>query len=118
MNNEEFAYLLKNQINECQKVLGNKAYEYATNADRLDNFKTAAALQHLTVRQALAGMMAKHTVSIYDMCRSDESYSLELWAEKIGDHLNYLFLLNAVIHEEALAATLQGVLEIPDLKEA
>ena len=59
----------------------------------------AAELEGVTMAQALAGMMAKHTVSIYDMCRSGEEYPLWLWEEKITDHLNYLFLLNAVVRE-------------------
>lgn len=44
--------------------------------------------------------MAKHTVSIYDMARSDDSFSLEKWDEKITDHINYLILLRAVVVEE------------------
>lgn len=45
-------------------------------------------------------MMAKHTVSIYDMCNSGLKYPIELWNEKITDHINYLLLLRAIIEEE------------------
>lgn len=44
--------------------------------------------------------MAKHTVSIYDMARSEETFPLEKWDEKITDHINYLILLRAVVVEE------------------
>ena len=45
---------------------------------------------------ALAGMMAKHIISIYDMCFSDrKTFELAVWEEKITDSLNYLFLLKA-----------------------
>ena len=45
-------------------------------------------------------MMAKHTVSIYDMCNSGQKYPIELWNEKITDHINYLLLLRAIIEDE------------------
>ncbi len=85
------------QIQLCADILKSKAREYSTDEDRLHNFKLAAALQECSMRQALAGIMVKHTVSIYDMCRSDETLSLELWTEKITDHLNYLLLLNVIV---------------------
>lgn len=44
--------------------------------------------------------MAKHTVSIYDMSRANEAFPLELWDEKITDHINYLILLRALLVEE------------------
>ena len=64
-----------------------KAGEYTT-ADRLHNFRVAATMQGITPAQALAGMMAKHTVSIYDMCNSET------------DHINYLLLLAAAVRDE------------------
>ena len=54
-----------------------------------------------TPQRALAGMMAKHIISIYDMCFTDrKTFELAVWEEKITDSLNYLFLLKAVIKEE------------------
>ena len=45
-------------------------------------------------------MMAKHIVSLYDMCFDDgRSYDMDTWEEKITDSLNYLFLLKAVVKE-------------------
>ena len=76
-----------------------KAEEYATE-DRLHNFKVAAALQGISTKQALAGMLAKHTVSIYDLCMSKENASQDMWDEKITDHINYLLLLKAVVSED------------------
>ena len=63
-------------------------------------FKAAAALQHCTPEQALAGMLAKHIVSLYDMCFDDGThYDISTWDEKITDSLNYLFLLKAIVKE-------------------
>ena len=55
----------------------------------------------LHAQRALVGMMAKHIVSLYDMCYAkNTSFTKELWDEKITDSLNYLFLLAAIIKEE------------------
>ena len=78
-----------------------KADEYATD-DRLHNFKVAAELQNCTPIKALAGMMCKHTVSVYDLVNDVENgktVPIELWNEKIGDSINYLLLLTALIEE-------------------
>ncbi len=95
-----FNDIVGKQIAICQETLGLKAEEYATGTDRLHNFRVAAALEGESLRKSLTGMMAKHTVSIYDMCSTDDAYSLPAWEEKIKDHINYLLLLRAVIQEE------------------
>ena len=89
MNTEDFNKIIHEQIDRCENTLCKKADEYATD-DRLHNFKVAAGLQDCLPTTALAGMMAKHTVSVYDMIRGLEegkSYPLELWDEKIGETL-------------------------------
>ena len=90
------------QVRLCADTLQKKTKEYTgDDTDRLGAFKAAAALQHATPQRALAGMMAKHIISIYDMCFSDrKTFELAVWEEKITDSLNYLFLLKAVIKEE------------------
>jgi hypothetical protein len=98
MKTDEFNAIIGEQIDRSINVLVTKAKEYATD-DRLHNFKVAAELQGETPIQALAGMMAKHTVSVYDMCHSDEQFPIELWNEKITDSINYLLLLRALVEE-------------------
>lgn len=77
-----------------------KTKEYTgDDPDRLGAFKAAAALQHTTPQRALAGMLAKHIVSLYDMCFDEEAvYPMDTWNEKITDSLNYLFL-KAIVKE-------------------
>ncbi len=89
------------QVKRCAAVLQKKTKEYTgDDVDRLGAFKAAAALQHTTQERALAGMLAKHIVSLYDMCFADSvSYEESVWDEKITDSLNYLFLLKAVVKE-------------------
>lgn len=102
MTTEVFNSIIHNQISRCEETLCKKAEEYATE-DRLHNFKQAAALQNCRPTTALAGMMCKHTVSVYDMLNGLEkgkTYPTELWDEKIGDSINYLLLLSAMVRED------------------
>jgi hypothetical protein len=85
-------------------VLGVKSKEYSANDDKLHNFKRSAALRGRTPEDVLAGMMLKHTTSIYDMIDSVDArrmnhFSIALWLEKVIDHINFLKLLFALIVE-------------------
>lgn len=100
MNSEKFSILAQNQFTHCMYILGIKDSEYSTEDDRLHNFKAAASLMNTTPRKALMGMMAKHTISIYDMCQSEQPYTDECWEEKLTDSINYLVLLKAVLQDE------------------
>ncbi len=102
MRAEDFNKVLGETFARVSSVLVRKADEYADDTDRLRNFKQAAHLQDISPIQALSGMMAKHTVSVYDYMALDESPSLEQWDEKIIDHLNYLILLRALVVEELM----------------
>ena len=102
MNTDDFNKIIHEQIERCEDTLSKKVDEYAATEDRLHNFKVAAGLQDCLPTTALAGMMAKHTVSVYDMIRGLEegkAYPIELWNEKIGDSINYLLLLAAAVRE-------------------
>lgn len=96
MKTEQFNKIVEEQLFLCTQVLCNKAAEYATD-DRLHNFKIAAQLQGTTPIKALEGMMAKHTVSIYDMCSSNKDYPKAQWDEKITDSINYLLILRTLV---------------------
>ena len=103
MNNEIFNKVTEERLKTCINVLCRKSDEYSTDEDRLHNFKVAGALQGCSDIKALGGMMCKHTVSIYDLINDFENgknISLDLWNEKIGDSINYLLLLTALIHEQ------------------
>ena len=111
MTQKEFQAVFREQVRQCEGLLIQKAKEYTgDNPDRLSAFKAAAAIQDSTPQRALAGMMAKHIISIYDMCyiisiydmcyTDRKTFELAVWEEKITDSLNYLFLLKAVIKEE------------------
>lgn len=97
MRTDEFNDILADQLRRITDVLVDKREEYAEDGDVLCNFKAAAALQGCSVPYAIAGMMAKHTVSVYDMVFSNKPHPMEKWDEKITDHINYLILLRAAV---------------------
>jgi hypothetical protein len=96
---DEFQEHISVQLKICTDVLQAKGKEYA-NVDMVHNFRQAADLQGVDIKKALAGMMAKHTVSIYDMCTSEQDYPAHIWEEKLTDHINYLLILSAIVHYE------------------
>lgn len=102
MQNPQFQEILDTQVEQTKNVLAGKAEEYASETDRLSNFKRAAHLKGTNQAQAVTGMMAKHTVSVYDMVESGQAYTAAEWDEKIGDHVNYLVLLKAALIEDGL----------------
>ena len=102
MTVEDFRKVVNKQLDICESILLIKAKEYADDEDRLHNFVVASELQGVTLEEALGGLMAKHTVSIYDMIRGvgdGKVYPMDMWDEKITDHINYLLLLKAIVTE-------------------
>jgi len=86
-------------------VLGAKSAEYSQGGDKLHNFKAGAIYRNKTSEEILAGMMMKHTTSIYDLIDEVEQHyhtsegetrPLSLWLEKVIDHINFLKLLFAL----------------------
>lgn len=100
MKAAEFKTAIEDQIARSRDMLFSKNDHYNPDADKLRGFKATAALRGTTPQGALAGMMAKHTLSVYDMCESGKEYSMDVWDEKISDHINYLLLLRAVVEEQ------------------
>ena len=99
MKQEQFEKVIEKQIEMIKDTLLVKSKEYSTE-DKLHNFRTSALMQQCTMEQALAGMLSKHTVSIYDMIHSGYRYHVDKWDEKINDHIVYLLLLRAIIEEK------------------
>ena len=104
MNNKKFEEILTFRLNQIKCILGNKAKEYASDTDRLHNFKVAGRIQNTTPEKALKGMMVKHEVSVQDLIEwaetSPEKLNEIIIDEKIGDCINYLILLEALLKEQ------------------
>lgn len=108
MTYDNFKAVFAETMQQCESVLFAKSAEYSTAADKLHNFKVAAALAQCTPEKALAGMMIKHTVSVYDMINDLENgkeHDMERWSEKIIDNINYLILLKALLLERKYPQT-------------
>lgn len=103
MKAHDFQQILRERIQQIRKVLSAKQEEYATDHDVLHNFKEAARIDGTrTPAQVCWGFMLKHLTSINDivneMSRNDNRHK-HLLDEKIGDAINYLILLEAILKE-------------------
>ena len=100
MDHETFKSIITQMQEDSLATLLEKNSGYS-NADPLHNFRQAANLKGETTLKAIGGMMAKHTVSIYDLINkaSEEYVPEEVWFEKIQDHMNYLLFLWAAVEE-------------------
>lgn len=106
MKAEKFDQILQTRVEKMIQVLGAKADEYATDRDRLHNFKRAGQLLNCSPERALIGMLTKHLVSILDIVDNVESGkkpTVGLWDEKIGDVINYCVLLDGLVNERGFS---------------
>ena len=99
MNAKRFDEILHETVNSTVATLASKAKEYAK-SDRLYNFKRAAGIQETTPEKALLGMWSKHLVSILDLIEGTLPATEAILNEKIGDTINYLILLKALLIEQ------------------
>lgn len=99
MNNKEFEEIFDSTVSTARALLVEKAKEYASNVDRMHNFKAAAGALNVTPELALRGMSTKHTISVNDMVKNPDNYTMAQWEEKLGDELNYIILLKALVWE-------------------
>ena len=103
MDHETFKTIITQMQKDSLATLLQKNAGYS-DADPLHNFHQAAKLKGETTLKAIGGMMAKHTVSIYDLINkaSEEYVPEEVWFEKIQDHMNYLLFLWAAVEETVI----------------
>ena len=102
MTYEDFETCFESRVDLCRRVLVGKNTEYARGGDKLSNFKKAAGRLGSTPESALLGMENKHSISIVDMIQDLDKgihHPMDKWEEKIGDELNYLFLLRGLLEE-------------------
>lgn len=115
MNFKKFDKLLAWRLLRTKEVLASKNAEYSDGVDKLHNFKVAGRKRNKSPEEALMGMFIKHMVSIDDVVDKIERefqitgfhpikkikrfITKKLLEEKIGDAINYLILLEALIKE-------------------
>jgi hypothetical protein len=109
MNSEIFNGIVERRLSLITSILLNKSKEYSKNDNRLHNFDMASEIGQESREKALKGMMMKHVVSTFDMINlfeDNDSKAINNLTdayieEKIGDFINYLILLEAMIKEDA-----------------
>lgn len=99
MKASEFNKILASRLEKTRVTLGTKAKEYAMD-DRLHNFRIAALVNGSTAPRALWGMATKHLISIMDIIEGRKPNDKGAVEEKIGDMINYLILLEAILQED------------------
>ncbi len=97
MNATDFEVILETRIAKTRAVLAGKAKEYSTDQNRLHNFETAADELGGTPAEACWGFLKKHLVSVRDLALGVRPTTASLINEKIGDAVNYLILMEAIL---------------------
>ena len=102
MNAEQFDKVLDRRLALTREILASKRKEYAGDGDRLHNFNRASKMLGCSREAALIGMLSKHLVSILDIVDNFATNppSVEMIEVKIGDTVNYLALLEAMMKED------------------
>lgn len=121
MTSLEFRSVLEERIKKIREVLDKKAGEYSRGQDRLHNFKRVAEIKRITPAEACIDGFCKHLVSILDMVddlADGKAWVLPIWEEKLGDAINYLILLEALVKERVTTKTRMAAGGCPDEDES
>jgi hypothetical protein len=101
MNHADFEQIVEARVKSIKALLlKTKAKEYSTEQDRLYNFYRSAQISGKHPVACLEGFMLKHLTSIYDVIEAAQKgqiASVETVNEKVGDAINYLILLEALL---------------------
>ena len=103
MNQFAFNDLVRETIDELEKLLIVKGGEYAGSEDRLANFKRGAQLTGATSLQVAFIYASKHYDAISTYVRKDAAGHQQVLSEPIAgrlhDLINYCILMKGIIEE-------------------
>ena len=102
MTREDFSNRVEKRIDLVRQSLLTKHKEYAKDDNVFRNFDEAAGglSLHGSSAEVLWSYMTKHLVSIKDIVADNKSADPAIVSEKIGDVINYLILLEAMLNEQ------------------
>jgi hypothetical protein len=102
MTREDFSNRVEKRIDLIRQTLLTKHKEYAQDDNVFRNFDEAAGgfSLHSTSAEVLWSYMTKHLVSIKDIVAENKAADPAVISEKIGDVINYLILLEAMLNEK------------------
>ena len=98
MKAQDFEKCSKEIINHCFATLFKKKEEYASDTDRLDNFKQPTSLFRTNPAKICMMYDSKHIASMVKMAEDVDKGILptrEMLEEKVGDYINYGLLFYA-----------------------
>jgi hypothetical protein len=103
MTREDFSRRVEKRIDLIRQTLLTKHKEYAKDDNVFRNFDEAAGglSLHSTSAEVLWSYMTKHLVSIKDIVADNKPLDASVVSEKIGDVINYLILLEAMLNQKA-----------------
>ncbi len=93
MNTDEFKALIAELDSKSSATLVTKNSKYATNEDRLHNFRVGADITGVTPAQTCWGYLTKHLVALRDMVEKDDFSDRDDFLEKCQDSINYIYFL-------------------------
>ena len=102
MKAKDFEKNSKQLIDHCYNLLFSKAKEYASDEDRLANFKQPTSLFGVTPPEICLYYDSKHIASMVMIAQDIKKGKLpsrELLQEKVGDYINYGLLFYSTVIE-------------------
>jgi len=99
MKTGEFNILVAEFFGECQDILDKATLDYATENDRLANFKELAIILDTTPGEVLMVYFMKHLISIRNYYKGRQSNREDIRG-RFKDAVNYLILGLALVEEE------------------
>ena len=102
MKAQDFESNSKHLIEHCWNLLFNKAKEYASDEDRLANFKQPTSLFGVSPAEICLYYDSKHIASMVMIAQDISKGKLptrELLEEKVGDYINYGLLFYSTVLE-------------------
>ena len=102
MTREDFSRRVEKRIDLVRQSLLTKHKEYAKDDNVFRNFDEAAGglSLHSSSAEVLWSYMTKHLVSIKDIVADNKPIDPAIVSEKIGDVINYLILLEAMLNQQ------------------
>ena len=104
MTTDQFNKIVEERKKKITSTLQKKSEEYSREGDRLHNFHRAAAFARKQPSTMCWDFNLKHLTSIADLVDDLEVEHIQKFTqayvdEKIGDAINYLILLEALLRE-------------------
>lgn len=102
MDNKTFEQICKKLLDKSQDTLFKKSAEYASNVDKLANFRQPTSMMHCSPAEVCLMYQMKHISSISKIAKESSQGILptqELLEEKCQDMLNYTLLFYAIMTE-------------------